>query len=78
MRNAFCSTLVELADNPDFVFLTGDLGFQALEPLRQRMGGQFINAGIAEQKPGRSAVPSFHLARLFRRGGRPRCSYFWN
>jgi transketolase len=49
MRNAFCSTLVELAANPAFVFLTGDLGFQALEPLRQEMGGRFINAGIAEQ-----------------------------
>jgi transketolase len=49
MRNAFCSTLVELAANPAFVFLTGDLGFQALEPLRQKMGERFINAGVAEQ-----------------------------
>jgi transketolase len=31
------------------VFLTGDLGFQALEPLRQKMGERFINAGVAEQ-----------------------------
>jgi transketolase len=49
MRNAFCSALVELADNPAFVFLTGDLGFQALEPLRHKMGERFINAGVAEQ-----------------------------
>src|ERR1700730_14064664 len=49
MRNVFCSTLVKFAANPDFVFLTGDLGFQALEPLREQMGGRFINAGIAEQ-----------------------------
>jgi transketolase len=31
------------------VFLTGDLGFQALEPLREKMGERFINAGVAEQ-----------------------------
>jgi transketolase len=49
MRNAFCSALVEVAADPAFVFLTGDLGFRALEPLRQAMGQRFINAGIAEQ-----------------------------
>ena len=49
MRNAFCSALVELAADPAFVFLTGDLGFQALEPLRHKMGERFINAGVAEQ-----------------------------
>jgi transketolase len=49
MRNAFCTTLVEFAADPKFVFLTGDLGYQALEPLRQKMGERFINAGIAEQ-----------------------------
>lgn len=31
------------------VFLTGDLGFMALEPLAEAMGDRFINAGIAEQ-----------------------------
>jgi transketolase len=31
------------------VFLTGDLGFQALEPLREALGARFINAGVAEQ-----------------------------
>jgi transketolase len=49
MRNAFCNALVELAADPAFVFLTGDLGFKALEPLRDRMGARFINAGVAEQ-----------------------------
>src|ERR1700730_7049967 len=49
MRKAFCSALVELAADPTFAFLTGDLGFQALEPLRQKMGERFINAGVAEQ-----------------------------
>ena len=31
------------------VFLTGDLGFMALEPLQRAMGDRFINAGVAEQ-----------------------------
>ncbi len=34
---------------PEFVFLTGDLGFMALEPLREAAGERFINAGVAEQ-----------------------------
>jgi transketolase len=41
--------LLRLADDPDFVFLTGDLGFQALEPLQAAAGERFINAGVAEQ-----------------------------
>ncbi len=31
------------------VFLTGDLGFMALEPLESALGNRFINAGVAEQ-----------------------------
>jgi transketolase len=49
MRNAFCQALVEAASLPDFVFLTGDLGYKALEPLREALGSRFINAGVAEQ-----------------------------
>jgi transketolase len=49
MRNAFCSALVALSEKKQFVFLTGDLGFMALEPLQRVMGGRFINAGVAEQ-----------------------------
>jgi transketolase len=49
MRQAFCDALVNAASDPDFVFLTGDLGFLALEPLRDALGNRFINAGIAEQ-----------------------------
>jgi transketolase len=41
--------LIAHAEGRDFVFLTGDLGFQALEPLRDAMGNRFINAGVAEQ-----------------------------
>jgi transketolase len=49
MRDAFCQALVEAAKRPEFVFLTGDLGFRALEPLREALGSRFINAGVAEQ-----------------------------
>jgi len=49
MRKQFCNSLVARAINPDVVFLTGDLGFMALEPLQAAMGKRFINAGIAEQ-----------------------------
>jgi transketolase len=49
MRNVFCQSLLAASADPAFVFLTGDLGFMALEPLRQAMGERFINAGVAEQ-----------------------------
>lgn len=49
MRDAACRGWIEIADRPEFVFLTGDLGFKALEPLRARAGRRFINAGVAEQ-----------------------------
>ncbi|MBI5637382.1 MAG: transketolase [Nitrospinae bacterium] len=49
MRNAVCQALVALSQRRRFAFLTGDLGFMALEPLRDAMGELFINAGVAEQ-----------------------------
>jgi transketolase len=49
VRQAFCNGLVAQAALPEFVFLTGDLGFKALEPLQDALGPRFINAGIAEQ-----------------------------
>jgi len=49
MRQAFCNALVQQALLPNFVFLTGDLGFKALEPLQDAMGSRFINAGVSEQ-----------------------------
>ena len=49
MRNIACKELVSLFNKRKFTFLTGDLGFQALEPLREAMGSHFINAGVAEQ-----------------------------
>lgn len=49
MRKQLCDALLVRSSNPDMVFLTGDLGFMALEPLRDSMGQRFINAGVAEQ-----------------------------
>ncbi|MCX7348288.1 MAG: transketolase [Alphaproteobacteria bacterium] len=49
MRTQFCEALVARAKDSSLVFLTGDLGFMALEPLRDALGARFINAGVAEQ-----------------------------
>lgn len=49
MRNELCQSLLRVATRPDMVFFTGDLGFMALEPLREAMGNRFINAGVSEQ-----------------------------
>lgn len=49
MRNVACAAWCRLFQERPFAFLTGDLGFMALEPLRDAMGKFFINAGVAEQ-----------------------------
>jgi transketolase len=49
MRKQLCDALVARSTDPNMVFLTGDLGFMALEPLQQTMQSRFINAGVAEQ-----------------------------
>jgi transketolase len=49
MRKQFCDAMLQRAVNPKMAFLTGDLGFMALEPLQKALGERFINAGIAEQ-----------------------------
>ncbi|MES2089165.1 MAG: transketolase [Pseudomonadota bacterium] len=49
MRKQFCDAMLARAPNPKMVFLTGDLGFMALEPLQEAIGERFINAGVAEQ-----------------------------
>lgn len=49
MRDEACQSWVELFAERPYIFLTGDLGFRALEPLRSVMGERFINAGVAEQ-----------------------------
>jgi len=49
MRKQLCDALLARSKNPRMVFLTGDLGFMALEPLQVAMGNRFINAGVSEQ-----------------------------
>jgi transketolase len=49
MRAKFSSALVRSAADPKMIFLTGDLGFMALEALQEPMGERFINAGVSEQ-----------------------------
>jgi transketolase len=50
MRRSFVRTLVELADaDPRILLLTGDLGFNALEPFAERFPTRFFNVGVAEQ-----------------------------
>jgi transketolase len=50
MRKQFADTIKTLAiADKSIVFLTGDLGFMALEGLRDAIGDRFINCGVAEQ-----------------------------
>jgi len=49
MRNAFATTILSQCNKDDCFFLTGDLGFMALEEVRAAFGRRFINAGVAEQ-----------------------------
>jgi hypothetical protein len=49
MRRRFADAIVALAGDPTLAFLTGDLGYMALEPVRDALGTRFLNAGVAEQ-----------------------------
>ncbi len=50
MRAEFAQAMIDLADaSPTSLFLTGDLGYMALEGVRDKFGARFINAGVAEQ-----------------------------
>ena len=49
MRKQFCDAMVARSASTRLVFMTGDLGFMALEPLQAVLGDYFINAGVAEQ-----------------------------
>jgi transketolase len=49
MRSQLCDALVSRSADPEMLFITGDLGFMALEPLQEAMGERFINGGVAEQ-----------------------------
>ena len=50
MRNEFARALIDIAKTNDkIIFLTGDLGFMALEEVQATLKDRFINAGVAEQ-----------------------------
>ncbi|CCH54661.1 transketolase [Fibrisoma limi BUZ 3] len=50
MRKEFSAGIERIAATDDkVVFITGDLGYNALENLVEQMGPRFINAGVAEQ-----------------------------
>ncbi|OIP01372.1 MAG: hypothetical protein AUJ98_04745 [Bacteroidetes bacterium CG2_30_33_31] len=50
MRRIFSDYIEGIADtHKELIFLTGDLGFDAFEKLKTKLGERFINAGIAEQ-----------------------------
>ncbi len=50
MRKHFSSYIEKVVqENDDIVFVTGDLGYNALENLGIKMGDRFINGGVAEQ-----------------------------
>lgn len=49
MRKAFAKAVIDQCNSEDFFFLTGDLGFMALEEVQSAFGNRFINMGVAEQ-----------------------------
>ncbi|GAB3339265.1 transketolase C-terminal domain-containing protein [Larkinella ripae] len=50
MRKEFSAAIERIAANDEqIIFITGDLGYNALEPVATIMGPRFINAGVAEQ-----------------------------
>ncbi len=49
MRNRIIDLiLAEARADPRVIFMTGDLGFSVVEPLRDQLGARFVNAGVAE------------------------------
>jgi len=49
MRNAFAEYMIKLGRDKKNIFLTGDLGFMALEGVQESFGKRFINCGVSEQ-----------------------------
>ncbi len=50
MRAEFAQAMVGLfKTRSDLVFITGDVGYMALESVAETYGSRFINAGVAEQ-----------------------------
>ena len=50
MRDEFARAMIALSrERNDLVFITGDVGYMAVEEIAEAYGERFINAGIAEQ-----------------------------
>ncbi|MCX5726133.1 MAG: transketolase [Candidatus Saganbacteria bacterium] len=50
MRSEFAGSIIDLYDkNKNIIFITGDLGYKALENVMATYKERFINAGVAEQ-----------------------------
>lgn len=49
MRKAFSNIIEQVARDDKIIFLTGDLGYNAFENIREDMKERFINTGVAEQ-----------------------------
>lgn len=50
MRVEFAQAVIDAFDKQNnLAFITGDLGYMALEKVQEKFGERFINAGVAEQ-----------------------------
>jgi transketolase len=50
MRKQFSNYIEQISEhNENLIFITGDLGYGALENVKSKLGDRFINAGVAEQ-----------------------------
>ena len=50
MRNLFIQELIkEAKKNEKIVLVVGDLGFNVIEPFKNRFPNRFFNAGVSEQ-----------------------------
>jgi transketolase len=50
MRDSFIRALTDIvAEHPETMLITGDLGFAVFDDIRARFPGNFVNAGVAEQ-----------------------------
>lgn len=67
MRKEFSQAIERIATQDDrMVFITGDLGFNALENVQAALGPRFINAGVAEQNMvGMAAGMAYRGYRVF-------------
>lgn len=63
MRNTFNRCLLELMDKEEQYLLTGDLGFSAFEPIREKHPEYFLNMGLAEQNMVGVAAGMAHMGK---------------